>query len=196
MRDALSKAEELGEECPISVRRHLRPPECANRAYRPILSLQIVKGVLRLPCLGRVDSAADFCDFPMSFAHTSALNPLNQTPSATFGAGSGGPAQTDHFDVVLEFRWILRAGMKPRSPGLLGRAADSSPPRPLNKPFCRSRIRLGSSEAGHEHPASRIVLSRVHPGHAFASASRLRAAAPSGSVIISIHFGSGEPAAA
>src|SRR5437763_13894958 len=32
-----------------------------------------------------------------------------------------------------------------------------------------------------------IVLSRVHLGHAFASASRLREAAPSGSVNISTH---------
>jgi hypothetical protein len=52
--------------------------------------------------------------FPMSFAHTLGLNPLNQTPSATFGAGSGGPAQTYHFDVVLEFPTLgafpLRAG--------------------------------------------------------------------------------------
>jgi hypothetical protein len=79
------------------------PPNAANRVYRPILSLQIVKGALRLPCFGLVDSGADFCAFPMSFAHTLGLNPLNQTPSATFGAGSGGPAQTYHFDVVLEF---------------------------------------------------------------------------------------------
>jgi hypothetical protein len=40
-----------------------------------------------------------------------------------------------------------------------------------------------------------IVLSRVHLGHSFASASRLREAAPSGSVIISIHFGSDEASA-
>ena len=50
----------------------------------------------------------------MSFAHTLGLNPLNQTPSATFGAGSGAPAQTYHFDVVLEFPTLgafpLRAG--------------------------------------------------------------------------------------
>jgi hypothetical protein len=61
-----------------------------------------------------VDSGADFCAFPMSFAHTLGPNPLDQTPSATFGAGSGGPAQTYHFDVVLEFPTLgafpLRAG--------------------------------------------------------------------------------------
>ena len=74
--------------------RQFDPPNAANRVYRPILSLQIVKGALRLPWFGIVDSGADFCAFPMSFAHTLGLNPLNQTPSATFGAGSGGPAQT------------------------------------------------------------------------------------------------------
>ena len=61
-----------------------------------------------------MDSGADFCAFPMSFAQTLGLNPLNQTPSATFGAGSGGLAQTYHFDVVLEFpnlgTFPLRAG--------------------------------------------------------------------------------------
>jgi hypothetical protein len=90
------------------------PPDAVNRVYRPVLRLQIVKGDLRLPCFGIVDSGADFCAFPMSFAHALGLNPLNQTPSATFGAGGGGPAQTYYFDVVLEFPTLgafpLRAG--------------------------------------------------------------------------------------
>ena len=114
------KAKELGEECPIVFRAPqssaafvvwsmplyqfpyvtFDPPNAANRAYRPILSLQIVKGALRLPFFGLVDSGADFCDFPISVAHTLGLNPLNHAPSATFGAGSGGPAQTYHFDGV------------------------------------------------------------------------------------------------
>ena len=50
----------------------------------------------------------------MTFAHALGLNPLNQTPSATLGAGGGGPAPTYHFDVVLEFPTLgaipLRAG--------------------------------------------------------------------------------------
>ena len=42
------------------------------------------------------------------------LNPLNQTPSSTIGAGGGGPAPTYDFDAVLEFPKLgaipLRAG--------------------------------------------------------------------------------------
>jgi hypothetical protein len=42
------------------------------------------------------------------------LNPLNQTPSSTIGAGGGGPAPTYHFDAALEFPKLgaipLRAG--------------------------------------------------------------------------------------
>jgi hypothetical protein len=90
------------------------PPNAVSRVYRPILTLEIVRGDLRLPCFGLVDSGADFCAFPMSFAHSLGLSPLNQMPSATLGAGSGGPAQTYHFDVVLEFATLgafpLRAG--------------------------------------------------------------------------------------
>jgi hypothetical protein len=90
------------------------PPNVTNRVYRPILGLQIVNGKMRLPCFGIVDSGADFCAFPMTFAHALGLNPLNQTPSSTIGAGSGGPALTYHFDVVLEFPKLgaipLRAG--------------------------------------------------------------------------------------
>src|ERR1022692_2863853 len=92
--------------------RHVRPPERRKSGVPAHPQSPNRKG--RLPCFGIVDSGADFCAFPMSFAHTLGLNPLNQTPSATFGAGSGGPAQTYHFDAVLEFPTLgafpLRAG--------------------------------------------------------------------------------------
>lgn len=104
------------------------PPNATNRVYRPVLKLQIVNGKLRQQCFGIVDTGADFCAFPLAFAHRLGLNPLNQTPSHTLGVGGGGPALTYYFDVVLEIPSLgafpLRAGflesLNKLGQGLLG----------------------------------------------------------------------------
>ena len=83
-------------------------PARADRVYRPILKLELVNGMNRLPCYGLVDTGADFCSFPMSFAYQLGLNPLNQTPTPTLGAGGGGSAPTYHFDVILDIDGLVR----------------------------------------------------------------------------------------
>lgn len=60
--------------------RYVRPSECRKSDIPAYSQSPNRKGDLRLPCFGIVDSGADFCAFPMSFAYTLGLNPLNQTP--------------------------------------------------------------------------------------------------------------------
>ncbi len=58
-------------------------------AARPILLLTLINGENRLTCYGIVDSGADYCVFPLSFALVLGLNPQTATQSdRSSGLGS------------------------------------------------------------------------------------------------------------
>lgn len=104
------------------------PPTVPARVYRPILWLEIVAGKNKFPCLGIVDTGADFCTFPMSFGLALGLNPLTQIPTQSMGAGGGRSAPTYHFDVELKIPGLgnfkvhaaFMESLNPMGLGLLG----------------------------------------------------------------------------
>lgn len=71
------------------------PPYPAGRglpqghiAYRPVITVHLLAGQNRLRCLCIVDSGADHCVFPLSFALQLGFNPLGAPPVMTAGVGS------------------------------------------------------------------------------------------------------------
>jgi hypothetical protein len=56
-------------------------------AYRPVITVQL-SGQSRLNCLCIIDSGADHCVFPLSFALQLGFNPLGATQVMTGGVGS------------------------------------------------------------------------------------------------------------
>lgn len=67
-----------------------------------MVRLQLVAEASRLSCYGIVDSGADWCIFPFSFALQLGLDPLQAKANAVGGVGS--MANTVyHWDMVLDF---------------------------------------------------------------------------------------------
>src|SRR5260221_14059390 len=56
-------------------------------ARRPILQLTIVNGAKQISCYAILDSGADFCTFPLSFAIQLGLDPLQARSQPTAGLG-------------------------------------------------------------------------------------------------------------
>lgn len=71
-------------------------------AKRPVLRLDLLNGDKRLPCYAIVDSGADFCTFPLSFALQLGYNPLETTASTMGGVGNAA-VPTFYWDVRLDF---------------------------------------------------------------------------------------------
>jgi hypothetical protein len=59
-------------------------------AYRPFIVAHLVVGQNRIRCLSIIDSGADHCVFPLSFALQLGFNPVGETPVMTGGVGSAG----------------------------------------------------------------------------------------------------------
>ena len=57
-------------------------------ARRPVLPIKLVNGTSELNCYAMVDSGADFCAFPLSFARILGLDPLTGVLDRTAGLGS------------------------------------------------------------------------------------------------------------
>jgi hypothetical protein len=95
-------------------------------AYRPVVRLDLVNGANRLSCYAIVDSGADACVFPLSFAVRLGLDPLAKEPSAA--SGVSGSTSIYHWDIEMDFGSILKipayvgftSGMDAIRIGLLG----------------------------------------------------------------------------
>jgi len=59
-------------------------------AYRPVVVVHLVVEQRRIRCLSIIDSGADHCVFPLSFALRLGFNPIGETPVMTGGVGSAG----------------------------------------------------------------------------------------------------------
>lgn len=70
-----------------------------HTAKRPVLRVQLRSGDSRLSCYVIVDSGADHCAFPLSFALPLGLDPLTKPASATSGVG---------YQFVSTFYWPIR----------------------------------------------------------------------------------------
>ena len=70
-----------------------------HTAKRPFLRVDLRNGNSRLPCYVMVDSGADHCTFPLSFALQLGLDPLSKRASATSGVG---------YEFVPTFYWPIR----------------------------------------------------------------------------------------
>ncbi len=57
-------------------------------AKRPILQIDLLSGANRFSCFGLVDSGADHCTFPLSFALQLGLDPLTAKSATSSGLGS------------------------------------------------------------------------------------------------------------
>jgi len=97
-----------------------------HTARRPVLQLEIVNGANRLPCYAIVDSGADHCTFPLSFALQLGLDPLKKTPASCIGVGNAS-VSIFYWDITLDFgpiRFEAYAGFTPgleaQGLGLLG----------------------------------------------------------------------------
>ena len=94
---------------------------------RPILRLDLRNGDARLPCYAIVDSGADHCTFPLSFALQLGLDPLTRPSSGTSGVGHG-PVPTFYWPVRIEFPGVaslevyagFTTGLESVGLGLLG----------------------------------------------------------------------------
>jgi hypothetical protein len=74
---------------------------------RPMLALALVYGSRRISCYALVDSGADHCAFPLSFAFALGINPFSG-PSL-LSAGLGSNAIPMYFwDVVIDLQGITR----------------------------------------------------------------------------------------
>src|SRR5271165_3882444 len=58
--------------------------------YRPMIGSHLIAGSNRISCLSIIDSGADHCIFPMSFAHHLGFNPIGVVPVMTSGVGDAG----------------------------------------------------------------------------------------------------------
>ena len=62
---------------------------------------ELINGDNRLSCIAIVDSGADHCTFPLSFAIQLGLNPLEMKGSSV--AGLGGVSSTLYWPVTMKF---------------------------------------------------------------------------------------------
>ena len=91
-----------------------------------MLQLEIATGGNRLPCYAIVDSGADHCTFPLSFALQLGLDPLTKTPASCVGVGNAS-VPIFYWDVTLDFGPIqfqvyarFTDGLEAQGLGLLG----------------------------------------------------------------------------
>lgn len=86
------------------------PPNSAfpdgHSAKRPILRLDIIHGSSRQACYAIVDSGADHCMFPLSFAFQLGLDPLTAPANASAGVGNGA-VPTFYWPVKIDFPGII-----------------------------------------------------------------------------------------
>jgi hypothetical protein len=75
-------------------------------AKRPVVRLDLVNGNARVPCYAIVDSGADHCTFPLSFALLLGLDPLTKSASDTAGVGNGS-VPTFYWPVKMEFPGVI-----------------------------------------------------------------------------------------
>src|SRR5271157_933523 len=76
-------------------------------AKRPALQLELVNGISRLGCFGIVDSGADHCIFPLSFAVQLGLDPLAM--KGCQATGLGGVSDTLYSPITVELaRGLVR----------------------------------------------------------------------------------------
>src|ERR1035438_10061759 len=59
-------------------------------AHRPVVKVELIRGTDKISCYAIVDSGADHCVFPLSFAAVLGLSHLGQTPFNTAGVGGTG----------------------------------------------------------------------------------------------------------
>jgi hypothetical protein len=82
------------------------PPDVSfpagHSAKRPVLRLDLLNGSARLPCYAIVDSGADHCTFPLSFALQLGLDPLTKPASSILGVGNGS-VPTFYWPIKIEF---------------------------------------------------------------------------------------------
>jgi hypothetical protein len=109
------------------------PPDASfpngHIAKRPVLRLDIVNRDLRLPCFAIVDSGADHCSFPLSFASQLGLDPLTRSASKIAAIGDQ-TVPTFYWPVKLEFPGVavldvyagFTAGLDGIGFGLLGQS--------------------------------------------------------------------------
>lgn len=64
------------------------PFPLGQTVQRPLLALRLSAGDKSLDCIACVDSGADHCVFPLSFALALGLNPLTMKRQNTAGVGS------------------------------------------------------------------------------------------------------------
>lgn len=86
--------------------------------YRPLLQTRVVVGQKQLACIAWIDSGADHCVFPLSFASVLGLDPLQMQMQMTGGVGSS--ANPTYYAEVtisihmqgdpLPFSWTTLAG--------------------------------------------------------------------------------------
>jgi|SRR5271156_1658478 hypothetical protein len=109
---------------------HLPSPAFPNGriAYRPLLQINLIHATVTVPCFALVDSGADVCSFPESFARLLRI-PLLHAPRESMG-GLGGYSVAHHWDVNVEIpgltsfpvRAAFTAGLDHVGFGLLGQA--------------------------------------------------------------------------
>jgi len=116
---------------PIPYSSFYTPPDApfpnGHIALRPILRVTLRNGNKAVPCYAVVDSGADHCIFPLSFALALDLNPLGR-PCGTIG-GVGNPSNPIYFwDIMLDLEPTLQInayvgfteGLEAQGVGLLG----------------------------------------------------------------------------
>ena len=92
---------------------------------RPMLRLKLVNAQQRLSCYAMVDSGADYCAFPLSFARIIGLDTLKLPSSTTMGVGGNSTTfyanvQFDVGPLVLSAYCGFTSGLDQVGFGLLG----------------------------------------------------------------------------
>jgi hypothetical protein len=76
-------------------------------AARPLLALSLIYGGARISCYAIVDSGADQCAFPLSFALALGINPFIGPSEPSCGLGSSG-VQVYFWDVVIDLQGVTQ----------------------------------------------------------------------------------------
>jgi len=75
-------------------------------AKRPIVQVDLLTGTDRFSCFGIVDSGADLCTFPLSFALQLGLDPLTARSATSSGLGSTN-VPTYYWDIKIDLQGII-----------------------------------------------------------------------------------------
>lgn len=95
-------------------------------AYRPVVKVDLSTPNGKISCYAIVDSGADHCVFPLSFAAALGFSHLGQTPVNTSGVGSGAvpmyywPINMNLGPVAIDVLAGFTDGMNTIGMGLLG----------------------------------------------------------------------------